>query len=816
MTNWRATLRFLSKDKGPRMALAPFAFLLLAVGLLTPSAFSGASGSLDGGYDSRFLDIGDAGSHASDVVTLDGDDVFIGTDCGISLFCPNDPLERWVMAVWLVRVLGEAENVGRGDYLFDDVDYTQWWAPFVDHLAKLGITKGCATNPDRFCPTSIVSRGQMASFLVRAYELVSEEPAGFVDIEGNTHAKNIEALAASGITKGCTIDPLQFCPHANVTRGQMASFLVRARPKPSERPTTPQFRIAFTRNLGTRIYVMNADGTNQQPLTTTSAWEPVWSPDGTKIAYIGRDYTAAFYRPLFEPTSYSRSVREGQIWVMNADGTNQVRLASEGAYAVWSPNSSKIAFSDGYRLFVAKVDGTETTEVATRARNPSWSPAGTQIVFEGTGGEIYVTAADGSNSQLLRNQGASPVWSPDGTKIAYDNPTNNDGGIYIMNPDGTGVRQLTFDDGQNPRWSRDSTRITYEGYGLMAMNRDGTGRQRLSPQDGYGPVFSPDGARIAYSYPRAGIQVMDADGTNRKRLTINHHGEDPAWSPDGTRIAYTRDLGYRVFTIGVEGADERQLTNGLYDWNPAWSPDGTQVAFSHNPFFDPGISVINTDGTRRQRLTVGQSDGKPVWSPDSKRIAYTNGEGIWVINANGSDRQRLLGREYAYPDLAWSPDSTRIAYIYNGIWVMDADGTNRRQLTLNYGREPAWSPDGTRIAFIKTGLWVIDVDGTNEKQLASHYSRSPAWSPDSSRIAYETNRRTTTGIGVIDADGTNGKQITTDQGVAPVWSPDGTLIAYSRSFLRGGIFLVNPDGTDRISLTEGDDIDPSWSPKVVP
>ena len=203
MTNKRATLRLLPKNKGPRRALAPFAFLLLAVGLLTPSAFSGASVSLDGGNDSRFSDIGDAGSHASDVVTLDGDDVFIGTDCGISLFCPNDPLERWVMAVWLVRVLGEAEYVGQGDYLFDDVDYTQWWAPFVDHLAKLDITKGCATNPARFCPTSTVSRGEMASFLVRAYDLVSEEPAGFVDIEGNTHAKNIEALAASGITEGC-------------------------------------------------------------------------------------------------------------------------------------------------------------------------------------------------------------------------------------------------------------------------------------------------------------------------------------------------------------------------------------------------------------------------------------------------------------------------------------------------------------------------------------------------------------------------------------------------------------------------------------
>lgn len=791
-----------------------FTALILSLGLLTPTALTGASESADTTHDSRFLDIDEAPSHASAIEALDRQDVLIGTECGIRRFCPNEPLERWVMAVWLIRALGQNFDLGSGGDVFDDVDHTLWWAPFADHLATLGITRGCATDPARFCPDDHVTRGQMASFLTRAYTLAPAESAGFTDTQDDPHANDIDSLAHSGITRGCALDPLRFCPTASVTRAEMASFLVRAQTE--TQPASPQMRIAFTRNMGTRIYVMNADGTNHRPLTTSDSWEPAWSPDGTKIAYIRRSYTESFHIPLFQPDQYSRSVREGQIWVMDADGTNQVKLADEGAYPVWSPDSSQVAFSDGYRLYLARADGTDTSRIATRARNPSWSPDGSRIVFEGTGGEIYVTAADGSTSQLLRNRGASPVWSPDGTKIAYDNPTSDDGGIYIMNPDGTGIQQLTYDDGQNPQWSRDGTRIIYEGYGVTVMNRDGTGRQRLTSHDGYGPVFSPGGERVAYSEPRSGIQVMDADGTDRKRLTTDHHGEDPTWSPDGTLIAYTRDIGYRVFTIGVDSRDERQLTPGPYDFNPVWSSNGRHIAFSHNHFFDPGISVIDSDGNRRQRLTVGRSDGKQVWSPDSRKIAYSNIEGLWVINANGSDRQRLFGREYTYPDVTWSPDGTRIAYTDHGIWIMEADGTNRRQLTAGYGTEPSWSPDGTRIAFINWGLWVIDVDGTNERQLASDYSMSPAWSPDSTRIAYETIQGASTGIGVINADGTDRRLITTDQGTAPVWSPDGSRIAYSRSFSRGGIFIVNSDGTGQVTLTERDDFSPSWSPVPVP
>jgi len=107
-----------------------------------------------------------------------------------------------------------------GSLFFDDVEW----------LAAAGITKGC--NPptnDRYCPGAGVTRGQMAAFLVRAMGLSAGPPGRFVDDDGSVFERDIEALAAAGITKGCnppTND--RYCPGAGVTRGQMAAFLHRA------------------------------------------------------------------------------------------------------------------------------------------------------------------------------------------------------------------------------------------------------------------------------------------------------------------------------------------------------------------------------------------------------------------------------------------------------------------------------------------------------------------------------------------------------------------------------------------------------------
>ncbi len=133
------------------------------------------------------------------------------------------------MAVWLVRVLDGADPPPIEASRFADVDASQWWAPYVERLADLLITKGCSLEPARFCPTETVTRAQMASFLVRAFDLLGGRSSRFTDTGESVHEADIDALAAAGVTAGCsTRGPRRYCPGQDTTRAQMATFITRA------------------------------------------------------------------------------------------------------------------------------------------------------------------------------------------------------------------------------------------------------------------------------------------------------------------------------------------------------------------------------------------------------------------------------------------------------------------------------------------------------------------------------------------------------------------------------------------------------------
>ena len=176
---------------------------------------------------SRFSDV-PQGVHSTAIDALDELHVFDDTLCGEDRFCPDRPIDRIDMAVWLIRALDNAEPGRLATSRFADVDADQWWAPYVERLAELEITDGCRRSPLRYCPDEFVTRDRMASFLVRAFDQPQAGAFGFVDIAGNFHEANINALAATGITQGCNRDPLSYCPTSRVKRSQMATFLHRA------------------------------------------------------------------------------------------------------------------------------------------------------------------------------------------------------------------------------------------------------------------------------------------------------------------------------------------------------------------------------------------------------------------------------------------------------------------------------------------------------------------------------------------------------------------------------------------------------------
>ena len=143
-------------------------------------------------------------------------------------FCPDGVVTRGQMAAFLVRALGLVDD-GGGDVFVDDDGLV--FEGDIDRLATAGVTFGC--NPpenDRFCPDGVVTRGQMAAFLVRALGLVDDGGGDvFVDDDGLVFEGDIDRLATAGVTAGCnppTND--RYCPSSAVTRAEMAAFLFRA------------------------------------------------------------------------------------------------------------------------------------------------------------------------------------------------------------------------------------------------------------------------------------------------------------------------------------------------------------------------------------------------------------------------------------------------------------------------------------------------------------------------------------------------------------------------------------------------------------
>ncbi len=216
-------------------------------------------------------------------------------------------------------------------------------------------------------------------------------------------------------------------------------------------------RIAFTggRDGNAGIYVINADGTEQRllmPAAVTYPPGPAWSPNGETIAFT-----------IEHPKAPGAQTRSLEIYVVNADGSGQRRLTRNTVRdndPVWSPDGRRIAFESNWQLWVMNADGSGKRRLTLKGVhnfNPAWSPDGKRIAFErgrrerevsnGAAGSwglgLYVMSADGSGEQRLTQGGSQPYWSPDGRKIAFVSNRDGNSDIHVMNADGSGRRNLT-------------------------------------------------------------------------------------------------------------------------------------------------------------------------------------------------------------------------------------------------------------------------------------------------------------------------------------------------------------------------------------
>jgi len=197
--------------------------VLLVGSLIVPLAVS--AGALPPG--GTFLD-DDFNIHEGNIEAIAADDITRGCNPPVyDRFCPTSDVRRGEMAAFLNRALDLP--AATMDHFTDD--NTSIFEDDINRLAEAGITKGCnPPKNDLYCPDTKVSREQMAAFLVRALGLTDDGGGNtFIDDDGSIFESEIAKLAAAGITQGCNPPAnTMFCPTSTVTRDQMAAFLHRA------------------------------------------------------------------------------------------------------------------------------------------------------------------------------------------------------------------------------------------------------------------------------------------------------------------------------------------------------------------------------------------------------------------------------------------------------------------------------------------------------------------------------------------------------------------------------------------------------------
>ncbi len=235
------------------------------------------------------------------------------------------------------------------------------------------------------------------------------------------------------------------------------------------------------------------------------------------------------------------------VWMMRGDGQQAGEILRPAIEPSFSANGSKIAYYRPFNgIWVYDLASKSNTHVVASnyAEFGGFSPDGQRLVFhEWVGGwwsmdvNLYIVNADGSGRVQLP-QGIRPAWSPKGGLIVFDSCRGTSCGIFVVQPDGGGFRQVTNDAGGKASWAPGGNKIVYSADmdgdpEIWIVNLDGSGRKQLTNNNGNDtlPVFSPDGLYIYFLSDQNGtawaIRAMRPDGSDVK--TIRQVGVAPRW-----------------------------------------------------------------------------------------------------------------------------------------------------------------------------------------------------------------------------------------------------------------------------------------------
>ena len=476
------------------------------------------------------------------------------------------------------------------------------------------------------------------------------------------------------------------------------------------------------------------------------------------------------------------------------------------------------------------------------------------------------------------------TFSPDGNWVVFTSERNGNADLFALNLHTSALRQLTKNEAMDDAatFSPDgesiafvSTRTGSPEVFLMQFSQDDETDKPTNLTNSQGndlnPAFSPDGKTVAFSSNRkakhhlsndAGLYVMNADGTNQRRIATGKRVDGcPAWSPDGRRIYFnSRGFGFspkpvRLYSVSLDGSNLKEHTgSGSYSFGCTVRRDGAVAwteAVDAETFSGVQFAVKSTSpGDWSNPATLCDGYLRPRFDATGERM-LCHGQGPLdamsvMPNGNAFDRPgadrivklpdrdvRVLGVRAYFPSLAVTAEDTTIVALPwlhakhgkpigpSPIVRANIDGSDLHAIVTPQDEHALWatqmSRDGGWLLYSKgppmaktsedVDIWRVRADGTDAINLTADSDSNDAFadvSEDRNRIVFRSGRDSGFQIYVCDGNGEHVKRVTDGTGrhTMPAISPDGTLVVYSSQRKDGFLLFVKsldePEGDARL------------------